>query len=266
VDNGINNYLKRLASSMLIKNNSITGINISRSLAILNGNLRKHFASDVAYVKVFGSYSRGTILPREFDMNSDVDVLIGFATESMKLKPESYRERLKRFAEMHYPKARIVKDHPSIVVELNHINFDLVPSVYDRGWIWDSIEIPDKNGGWMETEPDAFGRKLSEANRNYYSIVKPVVRLLKAWNASHGYPYSSFDLESAIVDMSFGDYSYERGFLDAVHALPTYSIADSSAKKVESLQRHATRIRTNLERQQIEKAKAILKRIIPSVA
>ena len=36
------------------------------------------------------------------------------------------RNQLKKFAQINYPSSIVVKDHPSIVLELNHIKFDLV--------------------------------------------------------------------------------------------------------------------------------------------
>lgn len=263
MDVGINNYLKRIASELLIKSNSISGINISRSIDALQKHLMEHFSSELSYLKVFGSYSRGTMLPREFDENSDIDILIGFNTHSSKLRPESYRERLKKFAFKYYPHARITKDHPSIVIELNHVNFDLVPSIFDKGIIYDSIEIPDKDGGWMETEPEKFNKKLTDANTNYNSIVKPIVRFLKAWNASQGYPYYSYDLESAIIDMNFSSDSYSSGFFYAIAELPTYSLPNASSKKVDVLRNHATWIKEYISREELSKAKEVVRRIIP---
>ncbi len=260
---GINNYLKRISSELLIKSNSLTGINISKSLDILGRNLKEHFTNELSFINVFGSYSRGTILPRTFDKNSDIDVLIGFKTHSSKLKPESYRERLMKFAFKHYPSARIMKDHPSIVVELNHINFDLVPGIFDSGVFYDSIEIPDKDGGWMETEPKKFNKKLTDANTSYKSIVKPIVRFLKVWNANEGYPYYSFDLESAIVDMNFSGDTFATGFLYAIDNLPTYSLPNVSSKKVDVLRNNAKWIREYIEREDLSKAKEVVRRIIP---
>ena len=110
---------------------------------------------------------QGIVSFPRFDTNSDIDILIQFNTDDYdKLKPQSYRNQLKKFAEVNYPNSLVVKDHPSIVIELNHIKFDLVPSIYDEGFFYDSIEIPNKNGGWMETEPDAFNKKLTAANTN----------------------------------------------------------------------------------------------------
>ena len=263
METGINNFLKRISTELLIKSNSITGINISRSLKILDKNLKDHFTNELHFLNVFGSYTRGTILPRQFDKNSDIDILIGFHTKDSKLKPESYRERLMKFAFKYYPSAKIMKDHPSIVIELNHINFDLVPGIFDNGIFYDSIEIPDKDGGWMETEPAKFNKRLTDANTSYKSIVKPIVRFLKAWNANENYPYYSFELESAIVDLNFSGDTFASGFFYAIDNLPTSSLPNVSAKKIEVLRNNAKMIQEYIEREDLQNAKKIVRRIIP---
>jgi predicted nucleotidyltransferase len=187
---GLNNCLKRISSDLFIKRDSVERNKIERSIDRIFDNLEEYFDDEVSEISLFGSYTRDTILPRRFDEQSDIDILIEFNTEDYeKLHPESYRNQLKTFASRVYPTSIVLKDHPSVVLALNHIKFDLVPSIFDKGFFYDSIEIPDKDGGWMETNPGKFNKQLISANKEYNSIAKPIIRLLKYWNASHGYPF-----------------------------------------------------------------------------
>jgi predicted nucleotidyltransferase len=261
---GLNNHLKRISSELFIKYNAEERSKTDRSIENIFGKLEEYFSDQTDELLVFGSYTRDTILPRRFDSNSDIDILIQFNTDDYdKLKPESYRNQLKKFAESNYPSSSVVKDHPSIVIELNHIKFDLVPAIFDEGFFYDSIEIPDKDGGWMETEPEAFNKKLTEANTSYNSIVKPIVRLLKYWNATHGYPYFSFELETAIADMDFSNDNYESGFLYAIRKLSDTDLPDWASDKLEVLKTNAGWVAEYLDRQDISKAKKALERILP---
>lgn len=261
---GLNNHLKRISSELFIKEGSIERLNINRSLKILINKMKAYFDDNIDDIIVFGSYTRGTILPRMFDENSDIDILVQFNTDDYdKLKPESYRSRLKKFAQDNYPRATVIKDHPSIVIELNHIKFDLVPSIFDEGLIYDSIEIPDKDGGWLETEPDEFNQKLTKSNMRYNSIVKPIVRLLKYWNASHRYPFASFELEKIIADMSFRNDNFESGFIYAALELPKSGLSYWAKNAINALRDNAEKIEDYLEQQQIDKAKQTLGRILP---
>lgn len=261
---GLNNYLKSIASELFIKSKSLERYNIDRSLEILLDNLQRYFGDEVSKITVFGSYTRDTILPRQFDEQSDIDILVEFNTNDYdELKPESYRSKLKKFAESSYPKALSIKDHPSIIIELNHIKFDLVPAIFDEGLFWDSIEIPGKDGKWMETDPEEFNKTLTKADKSYNSVVKPIVRLLKYWNASNGYPFYSYELEEAVAGMDFTNDNVESGFFYAIRQLSTWDFPDWAEKAVERLKRNAKYTRTFIKNGEIGKAKHLLGKILP---
>lgn len=260
---GINNHLKKISSRLLIKPKSLTGINIARSVDSISRNIQTHFQDDVTHVMVFGSYSRDTLLPREYDSNSDVDILILFASENGKLKPESYRERLKKFASQQYQHGKVVKDHPSIVVELDHINFDLVPGIFDEGVFYDSIEIPGKENDWIETSPQKFNKTLVEANTRCSSILKPIIRVLKYWNACSGYPYSSFELESMLANFNYSGDNYQKAFFYAIDNLETWSYPGIVSQKVEALQKKAKYVKEFLDNNDLVNAKRMVSKILP---
>lgn len=261
----INGYLKDFSAELFIKYKSAEREKIDRSISNIFTKIEEHFGDEVSEISIFGSYSRDTILPRKYDDQSDIDILIEFNTEDYdKLKPESYRSKLLKFANNTYPKSLVGKDHPAIVVELNFIKYDLVPCIFDEGIIWDSIEIPDKDGGWMETEPDKFSEKLTEVNKRYNSIVKPVIRLLKYWNARHGYPYASYDLEKKIADMDFSDDNHESGFFYAIDNLPTSGLASWAKPIVSALKENAESLDDFLKEEDALKADKFLLKILPN--
>ena len=169
-------------------------------------------------------------MPRHFDENSDIDVLVIFNTSITEYTTETYRNQLRRFADHRYPSSRVVKDFPSIVLELQKIKFDLVPCIYHTG-IWSSYyQIPDKDGEWIETDPKGFNKKLTEANKQYDGIVKPLIRLFKRWNAFNNYVYDSFKLEQIIADMNFSGDSHESGFFYIIDELPTWELSSEKAR------------------------------------
>ncbi|GAA4468935.1 hypothetical protein GCM10023093_27510 [Nemorincola caseinilytica] len=195
---------------------------------------------------------------------SDIDILIEFNTKDYKkLKPESYRTQLLKFADQTYRKSVVGKDHPSIVIELNFIKFDLVPCIFDKGFFYDSIEIPDKSGGWMETEPDEFNKTLTKANQKYNSVVKPIIRLLKYWNACNSYPYASYDLETKIADMNFNNDNQESGLLYAIDKLSTSNLPSWASNKVNTLKANAENLDSYLDKGDVAKADKALSKILP---
>lgn len=122
-------YLQRCATETLVDERERQ--RIDRSTRNLQDKLVAHFDSAIQDHFRFGSTTRGTNLPRAFDDGSDVDYMIVFRDSDK--APQTYLDRLRTFADMHFPRSTIRQSHPTMVLELAHINFDLVPAI-DTAW------------------------------------------------------------------------------------------------------------------------------------
>ena len=171
---------------------------IAKSIKTLQNRIGWHFTNVSDHFK-FGSSTRGTILPRSMDENSDIDYMLIFNDGSSGYKPATYLTRLETFVKKYYSTSEIYRSSPTIVLELNHIKFELVPAKES----WGQKYIPDGNGDWMTTNPNDFNDTLTEKNKNHSNLIKPTIRLAKFWNAKNGYVYSSFLLEKKIVGFDF---------------------------------------------------------------
>lgn len=172
---------------------------IITSITTLEYRLDRHFSPGTIKRKFrFGSSTRGTILPRAMDEHSDIDYMIVFSDSSY--TPTTYLSRLRGFVEAKYPSSSIYQSHPTIVLELNHIKFDLVPAT--EAFFY-GLQIPCINRGWTTTRPNDFNAAIDRKNANHASLIKPAIRLLKYWNASSGYPFESFELEKRVCEIGF---------------------------------------------------------------
>jgi hypothetical protein len=201
-------YLERKASDAVLGSEKES---INKSIATLGGRLRDSFGEMLKSQLRFGSSTRGTILPRSMDEHSDIDYMIVFEDDGS--VPQTYLDRLKRFAETYYGRSEIYQSSPTIVLELNHIKFDLVPA--KKAW-FSGYKIPNGDGGWMDTDPNDFNTKLEEKNKGNSSLIKPTVRLAKFWNAQNGYVYDSFSFEKLIVDIWFWNCTNQKQYFFAV--------------------------------------------------
>lgn len=258
----INYYLQKKAEDLFIKYGSPERTYIEERVSSFRAKLRNYFGRSIDEVILFGSYKRDTILPRKYDPNSDIDVLVVFKREETEFTTETYRNRLRRFAQQEYSTSIVLKDHPSVVLEMSSISFDLVPCKIENSFLWKGYQIPDKDGSWMNTDPDDFNTTLTTANKQYGSIVKPIVRLLKRWNASQGYPYLPFELEKHIASMSFFRDNYQSGFIYAAKNLPKFSLPESQRRKVETLNGNIDWIELYLNRDNQDKAIEVVNRIL----
>lgn len=196
----VNSYLTDLASDLVLSTDEKDSI--TTSISTISDRLDSYFNSVTSHFK-FGSSTRGTILPRKADDNSDIDYMVVFDTSTTTLKPQSYLDQLKKFVEYYYSTSEIHQSHPTIVLELKHIKFELVPAISQ---LWSGYQIPSPSSEWtewMSTDPNGFNSKLTEANQDNNYKIKPLVRLIKYWNTLNGHHFQSFELEKYICNMSF---------------------------------------------------------------
>lgn len=216
-------HLESTASALIVRKEEDDSI--SRSITTLSGRLSAHFGDAVKERIQFGSSTRGTMLPRKADESSDVDYMVVF-DNSGGLKPESMLARLRTFVEQRYASSERFQAHPTVVLNLNHIKFELVPAY--RSWGTLHIPAPSKSfAEWMSTDPVGFNTLIDEKNKNNQYMIKPLIRLLKYWNARCGYIYNSYEFEQWVVGLWFSTAPSLKEYLyQAVELMPeTYGFA-----------------------------------------
>lgn len=210
----VNSYLQNLASSLVLSQTENLAIAVSS--ANLTTKIKNHFGSEIVESFKFGSITRGTILPRKADENSDVDFMIVFNNSGNILKPASYLAKLKSFVEKAYSRSEVFQSHPTIVLELSHIKFELVPALIDY---FGSYKIPSSSSGyseWLTTNPNQFNSNLTASNQKNGEQIKPVIRLFKYWNTRNGRHFNSFGLEKTLSETPyFGNTSLSDYFFSA---------------------------------------------------
>lgn len=265
----IDNYLRTISyNRYYLKNDSTEADKINRSLDALLVNLKKDLGLLTKYTLVFGSFDRDTILPRNIDSKSDIDLMVIFNHTDYERTPETYRAWLKNFADTYYKDkygSEVVKSFPTVTIRLNNINYDLVPAKQeDNAFFGSTLYIPDTGSGWRTTDPKDVKDKLTAANTKYNSVVKPIIRICKAWNANNSYPYESYELEKEITEMNFYNVTIQSGFFYAVNHLSAgWNEAQSKKDKINSLQYNIGKVKEELESNNLEKAKHWLHRALP---
>lgn len=199
-------YLETRASSAVLSSDEQASINTS--IATIKSRLNNYFGAALSEHLRFGSYTRGTILPRKMDQHSDIDYMVVFAEGGA--VPQTYLDRLRRFADQHYSTSDIKQSSPSLVLQLNHIKFDLVPALKVWGTTY---QIPNGSSAWQYTNPNDFNWKLDTLNQNETYKIKPMIRLLKYWNAQADYVFDAYSLEKYVINLSYYGKSNIRDYL-----------------------------------------------------
>jgi hypothetical protein len=203
------------------------------------------------------------------DANSDVDYMIVFSDSSS--KPQTYLDRLRKFVDTYYSRSEITQSNPTIVLSLNHIKFELVPAI--NGLLL-GTKIPAKASAfldWVSTDPSDFNQELTSSNQSHRNLIKPLVRIVKYWNAHNNYPFESYQLEQGIVNKSFifrgllggqlKDYFYDViGWMDE-----DYFESQWKQNVIERAQRSASEAKSLEQKGHNIEAEIVIKRLLPPV-
>lgn len=262
----VNSYLMNLASVAIIRDQEKEGI--QRSINTLADRLDGYFGEAVDRSLIFGSYSRRTILPRHMDSRSDIDYMVVFADSAH--QPQTYLNRLRRFVGTHYGSSEIAQSNPTIVLSLNHISFELVPAVED--W-FNGLRIPAKVSSfqsWIGTDPTGFNQELTNKNQSHYNLIKPLVRIIKYWNAQNRYPFESYDLENMIVGHGYwfsilsANTQIKEYFFDIVEGLQAGLLTTKLRRDAVARAKRLVAEAQSLERQgYTDSAERVIKRLLP---
>ena len=203
----VTTYLEKRASEAVLSSSEVASINTS--ISTIESRLTSYFGNGLSEQLRFGSSTRGTILPRSMDEHSDIDYMVVFSEKGY--NPQTYLDRLKRFADYYYSSSEIKQSSPSIVLELEHIKFDLVPALKAESSA--GYQIPNGPSDWRETNPNDFNAALTAKNSAELQKIKPTIRLIKFWNAQAGYVYDSYWLEKYVVELAYYGITNQRDYL-----------------------------------------------------
>jgi len=263
----VNSYLTNLAEQAIIRDSEKESI--KRSIDTLKHRLDLYFNSEISDHFTFGSYSRGTILPRNMDGNSDIDYMVVFKDSSY--KPQTYLDKLRRFVEKYYSRSEIEQSNPTIVLSLNHIRFELVPAI--RTNYSQQLQIPAKASDyrdWIQTAPTGFDSQLTEKNKSHNDLIKLLVRLLKYWNVVNQRPFESYSLEQKIVNYSFNNF-YTKQLKDYLYEFVESMVSECNdpqwkKEKVERAKKLVREARNYEERGLSTLAEDTIKKLLPPLS
>lgn len=260
----VNTYLSSLSSSLVLS--GLEQSSIKTSIATLSTRLNAYFGNKITSQFQFGSSTRGTILPRKADQRSDIDYMVIFDISEGQKKPQTYLDHLKRFTEVKYSTSERCQSHPTIILSLNHIKFELVPAIQNSAFYRQNYSIPSPASNWIETNPSQISLLLKDKNGKNQSQIKPLVRLVKYWNARNGYPFSSFSLEIHIINQQFWSCSSLRDYFYQFWSGLSYSdygTPQSTKDKVDRAKKNIAEVKAYEAAGMVSHAELHVQKILP---
>lgn len=250
-------YLEKRASSAVLS--GAEEISINRSIAAIKNRLDSYFGSGLSDHFRFGSSIRGTILPRFMDGQSDIDYMVVFKDGGC--APQTYLDRIKKFADFYYASSEIKQSSPSIVLQLDHIRFDLVPAL--SKWPF-GYRIPNGASAWRDTNPNDFNETLTAKNSAESFLIKPTIRLAKFWNTRRGSIFDSFLFEKHIVEIWFLFCNNQKDyFFKVIDSLDSYHNVQWKREEIERAKQIVAKVRKYECDGMPNSAEAEVKNLIP---
>ena len=166
-----------------------------------------------------GSYPRDTAI-QPLD---DVDIVYVIQPSTWKKgflasypHPEVVLRTFERAIRYRYEHSGIRLQRVSVRLQMNHLDIDVVPAIADEDDP-ELLRIPDRyDEKWVLTSPEKHTRHATEVNKRQGGLFKPLVKLLKGWNA--GLPNSAWMKNFAVETMAVRIFS-EVDFLTLTEGL-----------------------------------------------
>jgi predicted nucleotidyltransferase len=246
----INSYYLQLSKTLLFSSDKRE--RIDKSIEYFKEKIWGQFQDRLQEVVVFGSYSRDTIISN--DNEADVDIVIIYKTREV--QPDTYLKQIKTFCEDTYRRSTIYQDHPTIVIDMEHIKFEIVPSIYVSSG---TVKIPapkSKELKWVNTNPKDLLTKVQTKDRGNKNLILPVIRILKYWNTLNDRPFLSFQIERAIIDTTFFSCTTIREYLStsisSINEIANTEIQKRALQKLKEKMRRLRILETNNFHEYIE--------------
>lgn len=192
IDEGFNEFHKRLVptsrESEAAKNHRAS----IEACLISNFGMKGFFRT--------GSFGNGTSIR----VHSDVDYFAHIPTDNLTQNSSTTLQKVRDVLDARFPNTGVYVDAPAIVVPFgtnNSESTEIIPADFIKddengNAIYD---IANGSGGWMRSSPGTHNRYVKEIDEKLDSMVKPLVRFVKAWKYYRNVPIRSFYLEMRVA-------------------------------------------------------------------
>lgn len=131
---------------------------------------------------------------------SDVDYFAVIPTEKLRADSSSTLQQIRSVLANRFPATGVTVRSPAVVVPFGTSQserHEITPADYIRATTSQHsvYDIPDRAGGWMKASPSAHNAWVNAANLKLNNRLKPLIRLVKAWNFYRDVGIRSFYLE-----------------------------------------------------------------------
>lgn len=154
--------------------------------------------------------------------HSDIDYFAVIPTEKLKQNSGSSLRAIKESLQARFPYTGISVRSPAVIIPFGNSpseKHEIVPADYVAVSNGHRVyDIPNRYDGWMRSSPAAHNRWVTDEHQRLNNKLKPLIRMIKAWNYYRNGGIRSFYLELRTTEYAL-DEKYIVYKIDVVRVL-----------------------------------------------
>lgn len=163
---------------------------------------------------------------------SDVDYFAVIPRANLKKNSTQSLQAIRSTLHARFPRTGVTVRSPAVIVPFGSQpgeRHEIVPADYVRQSTggFNIYDIPDRAGGWMRSSPQGHNAWVNMHNNNLNKKLKPLIRLIKAWNYYNTVGIRSFYLELRTTEYAKNEsvIIYKIDFLSCLRAIRRSELA-----------------------------------------
>lgn len=215
--NSLQQYTKELAYSIVPQ--PLERATVENFLSDVEEKVTAHFGFDFERCITFGEFARETSLRHTIDKESNVDLMILFQNDDYIENFQGMKEKVIEFIFKTFPQPE--ETSKELKIQMKYGCIQLVPAIVaDVNSKSTLLRSSINNETWIESNPLLFDENINKKNEETAYLLKPVIRLLKYWNLTHGNYFSTETIELFVSNRMTTSQSLHLELLQLLEQLP----------------------------------------------
>jgi|GEM_PF-2806015 len=262
--NSLQHYTKELAYAIVPQ--PLERAAIENFFDSVENALSNHFRFNIERCIQIGEFARETVLRHTIDKKSSIQLMILFQND----------EYFENFSLMNKEIVKCISSSFSsseeelrqLKIPMKFGTIQLVPAIVVDSDSGSNLYIAStSNASWIQSNPLHFDENINNKNNATSFLLKPIIRLLKYWNCTHGRYFSTETIELFVANRISTSDSLHTELLRILEQLPVLLKENvQSIRVLQEVQELTTELKLLLQKKHDEyQTLFIFKQIFPPI-
>lgn len=190
--NSLQQYTRELAYAIVPQ--PLERAAIENFFATVVEALMNHFRFNIERCIPIGEFARETVLRHTIDKKTSIQLMILFQNDEYYENFSLMKQEMEQCISSSFSLSDDEMKQLRIPMKFGAIQ--LVPSIVVDSDLGSNLFISSlKHDKWIQSNPLEFDEKINNKNNETSFLLKPIIRLLKYWNSTHGRYFSTETIE-----------------------------------------------------------------------